>query len=324
MLLKDIYCPLCKGIMENLSKDDAEKHGVTYSYENCLRKCTKCEVGFSNAMSNPTLIYKNYSENIPLEVWDYLDTVISNALNERNRKTKLKRLGYNSSEDALTWTVFRYFQKRDKLSQLIQKAIETPSVGNASIYYWGVPLKNNGRIDQAKQKTLVKTLEDLGENKQSLSEPDIILEDDETIVIFEVKFGSSNDKQEATNKWEKYDNNNYFNKSILKNPALKEYQLVRNWCIGNLLAKKSGKRFTLVNLIFKDNNSNDLFKFKKTIKQTPKANFKSLNWQTLLKDIIEPDDSKWLISWLKTRKPKLDFFAGKVRVEHEEEKMEVV
>ncbi|HKL85766.1 MAG TPA: hypothetical protein VJ861_05495 [Treponemataceae bacterium] len=273
-----------------------------------------------------TVIYADYIMNVPEQVRALLPEIIDKSINVNNRTAKKIKLGFNTSEDALTWTVFRHLQISNGISALIESITSNKSTGQCVVYYWGTPVTDEDMIITSKRKLLESVLLEIGENDQKMSEPDIIIEDDETLIFLEIKFGSLNDSQDTSEKWKKYDNRRYFKENIMNVPNLREYQLVRNWCIGNMLAEKTGKKFKLINLVFSDKDTNDLAEFKDNLNQTEKSAFKRMNWRILLQDIAQTEESQWLVSWLSTRKPKLimsDLLTGKIHIKYNEnEKVE--
>jgi len=304
MYLENVPCPLCNKEMSNHSGNVA-KIATVAVYKQCLRKCSTCQVAYSNAQNNPTLIFKNHVHNVPEEVRANLGLVLQNSLNIRNRTSKKRKFGYTTSEDALTWTLFRYAQTSNRLPSIIKYITGTVPTGATDIYFWGVSANNNGFISNTKYQHLVEFLRGIGENKQSLSEPDIIIEDDKSVIIFEVKFNSLNDRQKCSAKWEKYYSKKYFTQSILDKDGLQEYQLIRNWFIGNELAQQSGKSFYLVNLAFTNARQNNFAEFKATIRETNRAHFIYKDGGGLLNQIFQADYPAWMLGWFNTRKPKL-------------------
>jgi hypothetical protein len=57
---------------------------------------------------------------IPIEVNDGLDTTLAEALNMRNRPSKRNAFCSASSEDAVTWTVFRGLDVIGRLARVAQ------------------------------------------------------------------------------------------------------------------------------------------------------------------------------------------------------------
>src|SRR6267378_3099316 len=96
------------------------------SHSDCYYICSRpdCRCGYSNARkeSNRRLIFPEPSLNIPPEVRSGLDDVLRESLNLTNRSSKRSRFAFETSEDAVTWTVFRYLFD----SQNVSKAIAVP------------------------------------------------------------------------------------------------------------------------------------------------------------------------------------------------------
>ena len=86
------------------------------------------------------------------------------------------------------------------------------------------------------------------ENKNSRTEPDIIICTSEELVFIETKVDSSNPIIQDSQKYklDKYRNSEYY-KDL--NKACSLYELVRNWTLGNIMAKLSCKSFKLINLL---------------------------------------------------------------------------
>src|SRR5687768_3684970 len=93
-----------------------DKPKAAASYGDCNYRCTNevCGVAYTNALaeSSRRMIQPDYRLNIPAHVRDGVNEALTDALNVRNRPTKRKKFAFESSEDALTWTVFRYLFER--------------------------------------------------------------------------------------------------------------------------------------------------------------------------------------------------------------------
>jgi DNA-directed RNA polymerase subunit M/transcription elongation factor TFIIS len=81
MSLNKIKCPICGELL--IPHDEIVKQAN--SFNDCLRRCESCKLGFSNEKNNPTMIYKNYIDNVPELLRHDLDFVLSNSLNLINR-----------------------------------------------------------------------------------------------------------------------------------------------------------------------------------------------------------------------------------------------
>jgi len=283
----------------------ADSYPNANSYNECLRQCDACMVGYSNSKSNPTLIFKDPLLNIPVHIRGNINEVLACSLNIKTRKTKLKRIGFNTSEDALSWTVFRYSQKLDNISALMKYITGEKASEEITVYYWGVPLNKKGEINNEKQDYIQKLLIDMGEKQDTLSEPDIILEDSDSVVFFEVKLSSSNDYQTPSDKWNTYKNNSYFQKDITTLSGKYPYQLFRNWYIGNKFAEQKNRKFYLINLVLKRPKDKETELLKSIINETDSSRFKTITWNELLNNCFTKELPEWLITWLRNRKPEI-------------------
>lgn len=166
----------------------------------------------------------------------------------RNRPSKRNAFCSASSEDAVTWTVFRGLDVIGRLARVAQAITpDHPVSRDLDLLLWGVPVA--GANGAAIRQQLIAVSDELGEASKSRSEPDVILATDTHVVFLEAKTGSRNDINATSNGWGLY----------LKDKArfcvdAKElqragyYELVRNWVIGNRLADKLGRDFALLNL----------------------------------------------------------------------------
>ncbi len=186
--LEPMPCRICQA---NLVPRRTETGVRASSYQDCFYECKRCRVAYSNSKNadDRTLIYDKWERNIPIEVHTDLLACLDRSLNERSRPKKKSRLAFCSSEDAVTWTVFRYLQQQGQLGTVF-------GMKRPRILYWGAeyptkPKSAGPDITESLRGILLK----LGENPLSFSEPDIVLIDDETVCTIEVKYRSTNSVQ---------------------------------------------------------------------------------------------------------------------------------
>lgn len=210
-----------------------------FQYVDCRRKCSVCRVGASNSKSKPTFIYDDYKKNIPNSLLNNLDYTLNNSNNVRNRPNKKIKIGYSTSEDAVSWIFINYFIQNKRLD--ILKEIINCKSNIVEIIMWGVP-----QIDRLYDSPLKDICIKLGENEESFSEPDIIVICDEEIDFIEVKVKAKNDRENPKKKdFDKYLNHDFFiDKELAKKSEY--YELIRNWTIAHLFSKD--KTVKLINL----------------------------------------------------------------------------
>jgi hypothetical protein len=102
-------------------------------------------------------------------------------------KTKREnRLARSNSEDAVTWNMFRYLETSNHLERYLE-SIGIHNARNPKIHYW--------YYDEESQNTyplLLKARSTFGEKPYRGSEPDLLIETEDTIIVIECKTGSSN------------------------------------------------------------------------------------------------------------------------------------
>ena len=292
MILQEIKCPTCGKL---LSQRDEVKKKVA-SYDDCLRRCEKCEVGYSNARKKPTIIYKNHSDNVPELLRSDLDISLNNSMNEMNRNNKKNKFGFSSSEDALTWSFFKYFVVNDRFSDLLKLLNIKSDETFFNIYLWGTNIclrKNNSNLIEK----FIETSNSFKEDSFSRTEPDVIIELQDKLVFIEVKYLKSlNEIKTDKEKFKKYLVSDVDEKQIFKS---EHYELARNW---SFVSKLSGENnFELINLglekLFNDKNRNKLNQFEKALK-SEKGNFRKLSWEEILEKVNNADYAIWFKEYL--------------------------
>ena len=238
------FCPSCGNQLHPLKGPSPRAS----NFESCLRKCDPCGVGLSNRLTNPTIIYRNPLDNVPPEVRSGAIQALSSALNVGSRTKKLHCFGFNTSEDALTWTVFSHLQGSGQLAQSVGHLLPNITRSEPTMLLWGAPVPKESLRGQELGRTLMSSLKHLGENKNSFSEPDVLLDfGQEGLVLIEVKFRSGNDQKPPGSKASKYTIGSAAFRDERIALESNMYELVRNWRIGFDLA---GERpMTLVNLV---------------------------------------------------------------------------
>jgi len=112
-----LLCPVCGN---QLSPREGARVSVS-SYDDCLRRCEWCGIGFSNAVQNPVKIFHSSEAAVPSEVRNGLRAALASSINHTNRRNKEKKFVFETSEDAITWTVFRGLQRERLLRATLHK-----------------------------------------------------------------------------------------------------------------------------------------------------------------------------------------------------------
>jgi hypothetical protein len=266
-------------------------------YEDCYRRCESCMIGISNAKEAHTCIYEDFHGNLHPELIGNIDAVLDQALNVRNRKNKRRKMGFSTSEDALTWSFFNYFvlkQKTDVLAKLFKMNSKIED-----ILLWGVSIK---RKDQGLSENLKRICRELGESQNSYSEPDVIIKGKDEFIFVEVKLKSENDTQTKPTIFNRYLKDKYYR---TPDSAIESglYELVRNWTIGNLFAQDSN--FRLINLgpqkcFTPIKMDKSLSVFESSLKVNEKRRFEKVSWESILA-VLNNDVESWFLVDLNRR-----------------------
>jgi hypothetical protein len=291
--LPQVTCPSCGAILHALQ-------GVLKSascYEDCLRKCEKCEVAFSNGKTKATVIYRNPEQNVPAEARDGIRETLALAINVQHRRDKLIKFGFGTSEDALTWTVFTYLARSAQLGPTFTKMglVKCPPK-QTTMLLWGVPHPLDSMSGIPVRDQLIRVCDRIGEVPDRRSEPDVILDfADEGLIIIEVKYGAANAFETFGTKHQKYlDRTDAFTDAdAVRGSRL--YELARNWRIGVDLA--AGRPFTLLNLVVEARDVRDINLFKAGLNPVA-GSFSVVVWRDLLDAFEKPE---WLKAYLSRR-----------------------
>lgn len=295
--LPELRCPSCKAAMAMARQDVGPSKAS--SFETCIRRCSKCGIGASNAESGiPTFIHRDPLTNIPREARAGALETLRAALNIQNRQKKESYFGFSTSEDAVTWVVFGYLQRFGLLGSALQQlGIAIPGLGHSepAMLLWGVPLGTNPRATQLRAR-LVAECGAWGERPNALSEPDVVIDfGDQGILLIEVKYLSGNDNQPNTYAhWSKYESHDRLTWRFDDVKTTGCYELARYWCLLNRLT--DGRRGCLVNLglpaLFSGPEGARLDRFIGALDTNESLQFKKATWAELLSFVL-PSAEGW-------------------------------
>jgi hypothetical protein len=241
---------------------------------------------------------------VPAEVRAGLTETATQAINKRNRKTKLFRLGFLGSEDAVTWTVFRYLAQTRTLRERLaacDNAVARVARTEPTMLLWGCPVSAEDATAASVAKSLLTVVgKVLKESPGSYSEPDVVLDFGEAgVVIVEAKYNSGNAKKPFSYAgWSRYLSGKSFRdpKAVQRSGL---YELARNW---RILDELAGERLgSLVNLGSNTDNleSGSLATFRSGLSATTSPEFQVMTWNGLLGETSSLHE--WLRAWLASR-----------------------
>jgi hypothetical protein len=286
--LPRVICPGCRRTLTSRPFPLQQRPPAAAAYGDCLRRCDACRVGFSNARRRPTQIWEEPTANIPPEVRPGVTSVLENALNVRNRATKLRRFGFGTSEDAVTWTVFAYLFRSEPtaLRRLGEAVFGLEPADGVEILLWGAAVDPACRRSSEVLAALVGVSNALEENECARSQPDVILDyGDSGVVVIEVKYLTGNQRA-AHPRVRHYADGTPAFVDWRSAVASGLYELVRNWRIAHELAH--GRPFVVVNLapagtLF---STPGMDSFRAAIAASSTARFMPLPWSVFLADVL--------------------------------------
>lgn len=277
------------------------------SFKDCLRQCKKCGIGASNAKRNVTWIYLKPLKNIPRESREGAKKALDEALNQTNLKSKLRKFGFSTSEDAVTWVVFtRLLTSKRLLKALTCCGIIADQAKMApTLLLWGVPINHRLVGEKIRQQLKDVCTEILGENRKRLTEPDVIIDLGEDGLIFiEVKYLYGNDSKPTDYKhWSRYEKGLRLAWRYEDIKASRCYELARNWRVLKELA--DGRPATLVNLgkkerLFRGVEGERLCRFAEALGLDERSRFKKVRWWEFLDKVLD-DQPQWFANFCRDR-----------------------
>jgi len=171
------------------------------------------------------------------------DTEQLEAMRRSNTKFE-QRWAHENSEDALTWNVFRTFEKVRKLSPLVAVLTggRVQMAGPIELIPWGY--HNGGPWDPLKKARAY-----FEPRKGVPTEPDVVLLGGSGVVFVEAKFGSPNKRKEPDIS--RYQVGEFYKRCFTADLASVPYhQLVRHFLFAAHVAEQLGiRQFMLVNLV---------------------------------------------------------------------------
>jgi hypothetical protein len=242
-----------------------------------------------------TYIYEEKLDNLIIdkELFESIFEKQNNGKYDREKKYDTKRMGYEKSEDALTWNVFVTLQKAGGLKAVASLISDKSCEEEPELILWGYSLKDGLLIKE------LKSFREKFERQLSIkTEPDIILKTGKEIFLIEAKFCSPNSRKEISvwrdkeiNKRTKEEYEPYrirykdliddvLNKNFIERQNKFCSQLVRYALFANYAYKD--KNYYIVNLLpemHKEINSIE-GEFKPYLK---KDTFKIITWEDIYK-----------------------------------------
>jgi len=302
------------GIEELKAEIGITETTVECPVKNCTKKVEKQRTVFKRAdkfkcpnhniyISPSTFEYQNELDNL---LWkEEADLDLFKRIKTVKRESRIAR---DNSEDAVTWNVFRFFEKKNHVSASLSEVIGV-TAKMPEVIYWSYSQSQDGTWDM-----LDKGRKEFELVPSKGSEPDIIILCRDALIIIESKLTATNKTQPSNpNVENKYTTgglrwwNEVFS-SDFKTVAIndKKYELSRFWLIGSWIAKQLNLDFYLVNLVLSDREKDIPQSFKRHIKEEQTRRFVRITWEEIYHHILNSnlsgEDTEVMIRyfWIKT------------------------
>lgn len=172
-------CRVC-GAMIEPDLDALQRLGhrrAAATREDCIYHCG-CGASYSNAVSlgARVLIAASPEQNVPAPVRAGVTAALERAVNATNLVNKRSKFCFETSEDAVTWTVLNGLQRLGRLRATVPRAPD----GQPGLLLWGAAVADPRatRVAVALRQASIE----IGEDPCRLTEPDAILSWDELLV----------------------------------------------------------------------------------------------------------------------------------------------
>lgn len=239
-------------------------------------------------VSPSTFEYPTELDNL---LWkDEQDIALLESIKGVKRESRMAR---DNSEDALSWNVFRYLEKRGHLSAILSCIIGR-DLGKLQLVYWSYSPSSHSVWPE-----LTVARQEFGEQLQRSSEPDLIAFNDKVILFIEAKFTASNETTPSDpENQKKYvtGGNGWYHQvfasdyDTIANDAQK-YELLRYWLLGSWIAAQSGRDFLLVNLVRSEYEQDVEKLFGRHIKANAHRHFVRVTWEEIYQRTAEKSPS---------------------------------
>jgi hypothetical protein len=253
-----------------------------------------------------TYVYDNPWRNL---LWtDADDQARLDAILRGKRESRME---YEHSEDAVTWNVFRFFERHARLSPLIRTICPCPDSEPLTVFW----TTHNGCL----WDTYRQCSDRIPEKPAARSESDLIfLWEHKLLVLVEAKFRSPNRSDPKKREDELRKSRPYIAHALrcLKPEGAEEavrdgwYELLRNWALGTALKEALGcEEFILINLLRKRHENEHREDPRRDFAEracvlSPNSRFVVACWEDLIAEapsICDHPDSGLLVSWARNK-----------------------
>lgn len=251
-------------------------------------------------VSPSTFEYRNKFDNLLWKGQKDLDLLARICAVKRE-----SRMARERSEDAVTWNVFRYLERSDLLGTCVSDLVGARIV-NPRLVYWSCLSGQEGVYE-----LLRRAREEFELRPAKGSEPDLIIEASNAVVIIEAKLGAvsrvpppANPRVQTryqANRWWGIVFRGDFHRVVV---AEKRYEVARFWLLGSWMAQQTNKSFYLVVLMPSLRDPDLESDFGPLISQREHRSFLRRDWERIYQFLLrapggEDDDRRKLLDYFR-------------------------
>lgn len=301
--IREGFCPIA-GCATEIRKYPSQVQPKNSSLNYCPRHKIYCR----GSLNKYTYIFGNYADNLIVGSNVFNTIFIENA----SKKHEVQRIGYENSEDALSWNVFVSLKDAGLLKLVASMITGKKYLVEPELLLWGYYISKISKFDEYLESFRNEYEKELPVK----TEPDIMLEFTDELILIEAKFSSGN-KRDSIGKWQ-YDYDVYGGVRVssyvkrygeLMDKVLNdEYilrqkkfcsQLIRYALFGYYKSQKINIPYYIVNLIPRTKSTNkEITVIEKEFPMYLKNRgvFKVITWEGIYEKLPKNDQTK-LLRW---------------------------
>lgn len=251
---------------------------------------------------SPTFIYAD-----PLDNFIAGEDLIAQAISGSWDKAETSRLGYEKSEDAVSWNFFRSVQEAGLLRTIADELTGTQLESEPNLIFWGRRISMEGSEPCVEIKEALNFLEP---NHSQRTEPDVVLECPGWGWVFiEAKFMSPNPtykgKPEKLKRWiSTYSDAlpDLFDQEALEagDPLTFPEQLLRNVAVASVVCEKSSKA-VVVSLTPHSKKTEIESEIARYLPEGSAVQFRCSTWEELMATLPPGDSTLALRSYMENK-----------------------
>ena len=203
------------------------------------------------------------------------------------------RMAGDNSEEAITWNVLRYLDKKNLLVPVLY-SLTGIVLKRPEVIYWSYCGREGSYWSELKEAQ-----EEFGERPGKSSEPDIIINTANAILFIDAKMIMDNNTKPANGRLRKkyLKGGSHWYQQVFRSDYQqvaiedKKYELMREWLLGTWMATRRGTDFYLINIAREGKEEDIEAAFGEHIYSDQGRRFVRITWEGIYKQILEYEEA---------------------------------